>query len=44
MTSAEYRVVRNLPHPFTNGEPLQSQVLRELENKITNIEDRSQPG
>jgi len=30
-------------HPFTNGELLQSQVLRKLENKITKVEDRSQP-
>ena len=44
MTSAEYRVVSNLPHPFTDGEPLQSQALWKLEDKVTNIEDRSQPG
>ena len=40
-TNIEWRC--NLPHPFADGKPLQGEVLWELENKITDIEDRSQP-
>ena len=42
MSAAQYSGGHS-PHPFTDGEPLQGQALRELENKIANVEDRSQP-
>ena len=35
--------VSNQPHPFSNGKPLQGQILRNLEGEISKIKDRSQP-
>ena len=29
------------PHPFSDGKPLQRQILRKLEGEISEIEDRS---
>jgi hypothetical protein len=33
----------DIPHPFSDWKPLQRQVLGKFEDKITEIEDRSQP-
>jgi hypothetical protein len=33
--------LHNQPHPFSDGKPLQRQVLGELEDEISEIEDRS---
>lgn len=34
----------NAPHPFTDREALQSQILRILESQIAQIEDSAKPG
>ena len=36
-----HRNVYSQPHPFSDGKPLQCQILRELEDEISEIKDRS---
>lgn len=43
ITLVEFRSlgITNTPHPFTDGETLQGQVLRVLKDEVTQIEDGS---
>ena len=34
---------KNIPHPFSNGKPLQGDILRIFEDEVADVEDRAQP-
>jgi hypothetical protein len=35
--------IRRLPHPSSDGEPLESKVLREFKDEVTDVKYRSEP-